>query len=195
MSLIRQLLEQRGNARLRAFFEIAAESGMRASEICRLRIQDVFLDSKELFVGLPNKTMTERTAYFYLRAEQSIRDWLKVRRDDCGHDFLFHNHRGQPLQYSSIRREFKRTLSTHYDGVFSTKAVFRRSVSTACATRRRPRSRATARMLLRSCAARVGCRQSPWMGTSRSTRTARGAAFIRQLRRQRPGAAAIRRRS
>ena len=91
---------------------------MRASEICRLRIQDVSMDSKELFVGLPNRTMTERTAYFHLRAEQSIRDWLEIRRDDGGHDFLFHNYWGQPLQYASIREEFGRVLCINNGGVF-----------------------------------------------------------------------------
>lgn len=99
------------------------------------------------------------------------------------------------VQYNSIREEIRRTLASTTTVSFAMKLGFRRSVSIACATHKRPRSRATARMLRRSCAARVGRRHNPSMDTSRSMRTARGAAFMRQLRRQRPGAATIRRRS
>jgi integrase len=106
---IRELLEERGNERLRAFFEIAAESGMRAREICRLQLHHVSLEKKELFVGVPNKAQTERKAFFYTRAQQRVREWLKVRTD-CGHDFLFHNQQGKPLKYDSIRREFQQAL-------------------------------------------------------------------------------------
>ena len=117
MSTIRLLLEERGNPRLRAFFEIAAESGMRAGEVSRLRLQDVCFGKREIFVGLPNKTKAERTAYFHDRAEQRIQEWLEVRRDDAEHDLLFHNSLGQPLQYNSVAREFGRTLCIGYDGV------------------------------------------------------------------------------
>jgi integrase/recombinase XerC len=76
MSEIRRLLEERGNERLRAFFEIASESGMRRSEICRLRVEDVAMDTQNLKVGLPNKTMQERLAFFSDRASARIREWL-----------------------------------------------------------------------------------------------------------------------
>jgi integrase len=107
---IREFLQAQGNARLRAFFEIAVESGMRATEICRLRIQDLSIENKDVFVGLPNKTMTERTAFLHNHAASSLKEWLGVRKVDCGHDFLFHNVYGTPLRYGSIRAEFLRVL-------------------------------------------------------------------------------------
>lgn len=116
MQHIRELLDERGNERLRAFFEIAAESGMRASEICRLRLQDVSLQSSDLFVGLPNKSLAERKAFFYTRAKQRIQEWLSVRREDSGHEFLFHNRFGQPLKYDSIHHEFNTTLCIRSGG-------------------------------------------------------------------------------
>jgi integrase len=110
MSEIRQLLEERGNERLRAFFEIASESGMRRMEICRLRLEDVAIDTQTLKVGVPNKTMRERRAFFSVRASVRIREWLTVRKEACGHQFLFHNCLGGPLIGGSIYEEFRRVL-------------------------------------------------------------------------------------
>ncbi len=117
---IRQLLRERGNLRLRAFLEIAAGSGMRADEMCRLRLHHVSPDRRELFVALPNKTMTERIAYFYNRAEVALCDWLQKRKVDCRHDYLFTNYLGHPLRYDSIRMEFRRTLCIECEGVVYT---------------------------------------------------------------------------
>ncbi len=94
MSEIRRLLEERGNERLRAFFEIASESGIRKSEICRLRLENVAINTQTLKVCLPHKTMRERRAFFSGRASVRIREWLAVRKQDCGHQFLFHNYLG-----------------------------------------------------------------------------------------------------
>jgi integrase/recombinase XerC len=116
MSEIRRLLEDRGNERLRAFFEIASESGMRKSEICRLGLEDVAIDTQTLNVGVPNKTMRERVAFFSDRASTRIREWLAVRKKDCGHQFLFHNHFGRPLLRHVINDEFKRVLCKTYRG-------------------------------------------------------------------------------
>jgi integrase len=113
---MRYLLEERGNERLQAFFEIAAESGMRKSEICRLRVEDVAIDTQTLKVGIPNKTMRERVAFFSHRASTRIREWLMVRKKNCGHQFLFHNHYGGPLVWNTINEEFKRVLCKMYQG-------------------------------------------------------------------------------
>lgn len=110
MSEMRRLLEERGNERLRAFFEIASESGMRRSEICRLRVEDVAISTQALKVRLPNKTMRERQAFFSDRASARIREWLAVRKLDCDHTFLFHNRFGDPLIWGTINEEFKRVL-------------------------------------------------------------------------------------
>jgi integrase/recombinase XerC len=116
MNEVRRLLEERGDERLRAFFEIASESGMRKSEICRLRIKDVSIDARTLKVRLPNKTMRERQAFFFIHASTRIREWIAVRNGDCGHEFLFHNHFGAPLRWNTINDAFKRVLCKTYRG-------------------------------------------------------------------------------
>jgi integrase/recombinase XerC len=114
MSEMRRLLEERGDEKLRAFFEIASESGMRKMEICRLRLEDVAIDTQTLKVGLPNKTTRERLAFFSDRASTRIREWLAVRKGDCGHEFLFQNYLGDPLLWETINNEFKRVLCKTY---------------------------------------------------------------------------------
>ncbi|WP_232298841.1 tyrosine-type recombinase/integrase [Granulicella tundricola] len=116
ISQIRQLLDVRGNERLRAFFEIANESGLRKSEIYRLRLEDLVIEQRSLKVGLPNKSMTERLAFFGDRASCRILEWLSVRKPDCGHGFLFHNHYGAPLLRNTTQEEFKRILCKMYRG-------------------------------------------------------------------------------
>jgi site-specific recombinase XerD len=113
---IREWLEERGNERLRAFFEMALESGMRKTELYRVRLPDLFIDKQTLRVGLPNKTMRERQAFFADRASARILEWLTVRKADCGHDFLFHNSNGDPLRWNTTMEEFKRVLCKIYRG-------------------------------------------------------------------------------
>jgi site-specific recombinase XerD len=116
MREIRRLLEERGNERLRAFFEIARESGMRNGEICRLSLNDVAIEIQRLHVCLPNKTMRERPAFFSDCASARIHEWLAVRKENCGHEFLFHNYYGGPLRSDTIIKEFKRVLCETYKG-------------------------------------------------------------------------------
>jgi integrase/recombinase XerC len=114
MTNMRLLLNERGNERLRAFFEIASESGLRKSELSRLVLGDISLDAQRVKVRLPNKGMRERTAFFSDRAATRIREWLAVRDMQCGHEFFFHNCRGGKLQGDSIPNEFKRALCKTY---------------------------------------------------------------------------------
>lgn len=113
---IREWLKERGNERLRAFFEMALESGMRKTELYQVRLSDLLIDKQTLRVGLPNKTMRERQAFFADRASTRIREWLAVRKPDCGHDFLFHNSKGDPLRRNTTMEEFKRVLCKMYLG-------------------------------------------------------------------------------
>jgi integrase len=110
------LLLARGNARLCAFAAIAQEAGLRISEICNLRLSDVDMRARTLFVGTPNKTERERYAFFSDKANTYLTKWLAERDSECGHDFLFHNRAGGRLLHKSIRDEFNRTLCMTYDG-------------------------------------------------------------------------------
>jgi integrase/recombinase XerC len=82
---------QRGSRRVRAVLAIGEEAGLRLGEICRLKVDDVDLAGRRLFVRLPNKTDCERWAMFSDKAARYIFEWMVERSDDCGHDLLFHN--------------------------------------------------------------------------------------------------------
>ncbi|CAN5691311.1 hypothetical protein BH10ACI4_BH10ACI4_34650 [soil metagenome] len=96
LEFIWDLLRKRGNSRLRAEAAIAEETGMRLGEIANIRISDVDLIRQAIFVRVPNKTNTERTAHFHTKSAEFISDWLQDRRTDCDHDYLF-QHRRRPL--------------------------------------------------------------------------------------------------
>jgi integrase/recombinase XerC len=64
LNTIWELLNQRGNARLRFAAAVAEESGLRINEICRLQLEDIDFAGQRLFVRLPNKTMSDRWAFF-----------------------------------------------------------------------------------------------------------------------------------
>lgn len=124
MAEMRRLLLERGNERVRAFFEIACESGMRREEICRLRLEDLTIDSRTLKVRLPNKTMRERNVFFSDRAGVRIREWLAVRKVSCDHDLIFHNKHVNALRGNSICNEFNRMLCKTYQGKVANETGF-----------------------------------------------------------------------
>lgn len=111
-----KLLHERGTARLRFAAAAAEEAGLRIGEICRLRIKDVDIERQRFFVRLPNKTNTERWAFFSSKTRQFYNEWMNERNPNCGHDCVLHNTKGDPSQPASLRDEFKRTLCKTYDG-------------------------------------------------------------------------------
>lgn len=116
MTFIWRLAADRGNSRLRAALAIGEEAGLRLGEICRLKIPDVDLTGRRLLVGLPNKTDCERWAFISDKSVRYISEWLLVRDDYCGHDFLFHNSTGGPLLPDTLHRECCRTFCRVYEG-------------------------------------------------------------------------------
>lgn len=110
------LLDKRGNARLRLAAAIGLEAGLRISEICRLRLQDVDITRKRLFVGLPTKAYEERYAFFGEKTERYYREWLSERDARCKHDRLLHNTRLDPCTKQTLHAEFKRVLCKIYLG-------------------------------------------------------------------------------
>jgi integrase len=93
-----ELLNERGNARLRLASAIAEESGLRIGEICRIRLQDVDTVRRQLFVRLPNKGNEERWACFSDKTLLYYDEWMNERNPGCGHDHLLHNMRGNPCR-------------------------------------------------------------------------------------------------
>ena len=126
LALMWEILEIRGNSKLRLAAAIALEGGLRISEICRLRLSDIDLTSQSLFVQLPTKNKRERPAFFSELTMKYAPEWMADRDSSCGHDFLFHNTLGLPLSDGSLRREFKRTLCKVYEGKFLHESGFDR---------------------------------------------------------------------
>lgn len=112
-----KLLFERGNARLRLATAIALESGLRIGEICRLRLQDINLQKRTLFIGLPNKGNRERMAFFSDETARYYNEWLQERDPDCGHHFLLHNTRGNPCNVGPLGQEFSHVLCKTFHGI------------------------------------------------------------------------------
>lgn len=116
LTTIWELLSQRGNARLRFAAAVAEESGLRISEICRLQLEDIDLASQRLFVRLPNKTMTERWAFFSSKTVHFFHEWMAERDPKTGHNHVITNMIGGPASPQSLHDEFRRTLCKTYHG-------------------------------------------------------------------------------
>lgn len=116
LTTIWELLHQRGNARLRFAAAVAEESGLRISEICRLRLEDVDLGGQRVFVRLPNKTMTERWALFSSKTVRFFHEWMTERDPNTGHSHVITNMIGGPPSARSLHEEFKRAFCKTYDG-------------------------------------------------------------------------------
>jgi integrase/recombinase XerC len=111
-----ELLNQRGNARLRFAAAVAEESGLRISEICRLRLEDVDLTGQRLFVRLPNKTMTERWAFFSTKTARFFKEWMVERDPKIGHNHVITSITGGISSAQSLHEEFQRALCKTYHG-------------------------------------------------------------------------------
>jgi integrase len=102
MRFIWKLQEERGTPLTCAVTALGEESGIRIGEMTRIRVQDVDMVKQRVFIVLPNKTSRERYAFFSEKTMKYLKEWLAVRRPDCGHDLLFHNTLGGPCTVDSI---------------------------------------------------------------------------------------------
>lgn len=116
LKLIWDLLHLRGHAQLRFALAAGEESGIRISEMCNLRVEDVDLDGQRFFIRLPNKTNTERWAFFSAKTKQYYIEWMAERDANCTHNYVLQNRLGDPCSTASLRKEFKRVLCKTYDG-------------------------------------------------------------------------------
>ncbi|OPD28829.1 transposase [Clostridium botulinum] len=81
-------------------------AGLRISEVLNLKTNDVDLTSKELIVkeGKGNK---ERIVYINSKIIESIKEYLKVRKED-NTDYLFISNKGGKLDRTVINKVFKK---------------------------------------------------------------------------------------
>ncbi|MBY6798124.1 tyrosine-type recombinase/integrase [Clostridium botulinum] len=100
-----KVLEHEG-LRNYAIVTIMAYAGLRISEVLNLKINDIDLISKELIVkeGKGNK---ERIVYINSKIIESIKEYLKVRKED-NTDYLFISNKGGKLDRTVINKVFKK---------------------------------------------------------------------------------------
>lgn len=99
-------------AREWAMVLLAYRHGMRASEVCNLRTDDVDLRNGSVVVERLKGSLRTTQAVSGHRGEplldeqRALRDWLRQRRND-GSDFLFVSQKGGRLDRSQFFRIFK----------------------------------------------------------------------------------------
>lgn len=95
-----------------AMIVAAYKHGMRASEVCNLRIGDVDLKNGSIVVNRlkgslrTTQAVTEHRGEPLLNEHRALREWIRERRDD-GSDFLFTSQKGGRIDRSQFFRLFR----------------------------------------------------------------------------------------
>src|ERR1017187_9300346 len=95
-----------------AMIVVAYKHGLRASEVCNLRVDDVDLKNGSIVIerlkGSPRTTqaVTEHRGEPLLNEHRALREWLRQRPDD-GSDYLFTSQKGGRLDRSQFFRLFR----------------------------------------------------------------------------------------
>ncbi|MDP9354554.1 MAG: tyrosine-type recombinase/integrase [Chloroflexota bacterium] len=77
------------------------QTGIRISELCELRLEDIDLAASTLHVRA-GKGMAARTIELEKKATRSLKTWLSLR-DASPYDYLFLNRDGEPLKEWGVR--------------------------------------------------------------------------------------------
>jgi type 1 fimbriae regulatory protein FimB len=103
-------------AREWAMIVLAYKHGMRASEICNLRLNDLDLKNGSIIVERlkgslrTTQAVTEHRGEPLLNELKALREWLRQRPDD-GSDYLFTSQKGGRLDRSQFFRLFRTIAS------------------------------------------------------------------------------------
>ena len=103
-------------ARELAMILLAYKHGLRASEVCNLRLHDIDLKNGNIVVERlkgslrTTQALTEHRGEPLLNEMKALRDWLRVRPND-GSDFVFNSQKGGKLDRSQFFRLFKAVAS------------------------------------------------------------------------------------
>jgi type 1 fimbriae regulatory protein FimB len=95
-----------------AMILLAYKHGLRASEVCNLRLGDIDLKNGSIVVERlkgslrTTQAMTEHRGEPLLNELKALREWLRRRADD-GSDFLFTSQKGGRLDRSQVFRLFR----------------------------------------------------------------------------------------
>ena len=99
-----------------AMILLAYKHGMRASEVCNLRLDDVDMKNGSIVVERlkgslrTTQAVTEHRGEPLLNELKALREWLRQRRDD-GSDYLFTSQKGGRLDRSQFFRLFQAIAS------------------------------------------------------------------------------------
>jgi type 1 fimbriae regulatory protein FimB len=99
-----------------AMILLAYKHGLRASEVCNLRLDDVDMKNGSIVVERlkgslrTTQAVTEHRGEPLLNELKALREWLRERTDD-GSDFLFTSQKGGRLDRSQFFRLFKAIAS------------------------------------------------------------------------------------
>jgi type 1 fimbriae regulatory protein FimB len=99
-----------------AMIVMAYKHGMRASEVCNLRLDDIDLKSGSIVVDRlkgslrTTQAITEHRGEPLLNELKALREWLRRRPDD-GSDYLFTSQKGGRLDRSQFFRLFQTIAS------------------------------------------------------------------------------------
>jgi len=95
-----------------AMIVVAYKHGLRASELCNLRLSDLDLKNGSIVIERLKgslrtiQAVTEHRGEPLLNELKALREWLRQRRDD-GSDYLFTSQKGGRLHRSQFFRLFK----------------------------------------------------------------------------------------
>ena len=95
-----------------AMILVAYKHGMRASEVCNLRVDDLDLKNGSIVVDRlkgslrTTQAVTEHRGEPLLNEHRALREWLRERPDD-GSDYLFTSQKGGRLDRTQFFRLFR----------------------------------------------------------------------------------------
>jgi type 1 fimbriae regulatory protein FimB len=99
-----------------AMIVVGYKHGLRASEVCNLRLEDIDLKNGSIVVERlkgslrTTQAVTEHRGEPLLNELKALREWLRQRRDD-GSDYLFTSQKGGRLDRSQFFRLFRAIAS------------------------------------------------------------------------------------
>src|ERR1039458_10561906 len=99
-------------AREWAMILVGYKQGMRASEVCNLRIEDLDLKNANIMIRRlkgslrTTQAVTEHRGEPLLNEQRALREWFRQRRDD-GSDFLFTSQKGGRMDRTQFFRLFR----------------------------------------------------------------------------------------
>lgn len=105
---VKELLSVIDNVRNRAMVLILLRTGMRIGEALNIRVQDIELKSRRIFIHEAKKTGSGRVVYFSNDAKEAIEAWLKEK--DPREEVLFYGKSYEQLTYAAARALFQRYL-------------------------------------------------------------------------------------